>query len=76
MEEGMGKGYLFFLMAHIIKVILKQMRQRIKKEFLYQNNYNIQVDSYKIDFKDTGNKRDWLTFLSENMKKESELEEH
>jgi hypothetical protein len=52
------------------------MRQRIKKEFLYQNNYNIQVDSYKIDFKDTGNKRDWLTFLSENMKKESELEEH
>jgi hypothetical protein len=34
MEEGMGKGYLFFLMAHIIKVILRQMRQRIKKEFL------------------------------------------
>ena len=72
----MEKECLSFLMDHIIKVILKRMRQKTKKEFLYLNSYNILGDSYKIDSTETAKKKELLIHLLDNMQKENGLEEH
>jgi hypothetical protein len=40
----MEKEYLSFLMDHIIRVILRPMRLKTRKEFSNQNNYNMLED--------------------------------
>lgn len=64
------------LMDHIIRVILRQMRLKIRKEYLNPNSYNILEDSYKTDLKGTAMKRELHILLLVNMKKESGLEGH
>lgn len=64
------------LMDHIIRVILRRMRLKIRKEFLNPNSYNILEDSYKTDLKGTDMKKELHILLLVNMKKESGLEGH